>query len=103
MPVPTETLVATGGILLDVSGALVITVPAAFESRGERERRARMSANAQHGRSVWWGAEVQAEWDRTVSRNLALFGADRNRARWALGLVVAGVLCNLTALWLHFL
>lgn len=103
MPVPPETIIATVGILLDVSGALVITVPPACESKEERERRARMSANAEHSRSGWWAPEQQGTWERTVSRNLVLFGADRNRARWSLGLIVAGVLCNLTALWLHFI
>lgn len=90
-------LVATVGIALDVSAALVITVPLIREPQAERDRKAQALGFAESP-NVRFSQPGQTE--ASTSHHRTLLGLDRRRAIISTSLVVAGVLCSFAAVWL---
>lgn len=92
-------ILATVGVALDLGAAAVVTIPVAFEPHRDVERRVEAMAKGEASASVWWSPEQDKHLDSSTRYYRLLFGADRLRARLSLGLVVAGVGCNVIAMW----
>lgn len=91
-------LIATIGILFDVSAALVITLPVIVEPQAQRDRKAEALAYAENPVVTWRGNTDERM--AAAAHHRTLFGAERRRAIISTFLVLAGVACSSLALWL---
>lgn len=96
-------VISTVGILFDMTAAIIVTWPIATRSQSEEEELSISFANSVTSRSIWGGRDSENEVLRQKHMQLGVLRIEKRKARWAIYFVITGVLCNLSALWWHFL
>ena len=70
-------------------------------SQSARERKAKALGRAEIGVAVWAGTETMQQFEAATLHHRTLLGVDRRRAIISTILVLAGVVCSSTALWMQ--